>query len=134
MKLTNLELINAVQDIQAFSEKELPYETTLKISKNINILEKLLKEYNEEYRKLANEYLIKDEEGNFVESKEKPGLFLIKEGKAKEYSEKISILNSFENEIDLYKINSKELSGIKISAKTLLAINFMINEEEEEDK
>jgi len=134
MKLTNLELINAIQGIQTFSEKELPYKTTLKISKNIGILNNLLKDYNEEYHKLAEQYLIKDENGNFIESKEKPGLFLVKENKTKEYSEKVNILNSFENEIELYKIDSEELADIKISAKTLLAIKFMINDEQEEEE
>ena len=59
MKLKNQTIVNAVQGIQTLAEKELPYATTLKISKNINILEELLKEYNKEYNKLADEYLVK---------------------------------------------------------------------------
>ena len=131
MKLKNQTIVNAVQGIQTLAEKELPYATTLKISKNINILEELLKEYNKEYNKLADEYLVK-ENGRFVESPTVPGNYLIKEGKTQEYSEKLSILNNFENDVNLYKIDSNELADIKISAKTLLEINFMINDEQEE--
>ncbi len=130
MKLKNQTIVNAIQGIQTLAEKELPYATTLKISKNINILEELLKEYNKEYNKLADEYLVK-ENGRFVESPTIPGKYLIKEGKTQEYSEKLSILNNFENDVNLYKIDSNELVDIKISAKTLLEINFMINDEQE---
>ena len=133
MKLKNQTIVNAIQGIKILSEKELPYATTLKISKNINILEKLLKDYNEEYNKLANEFLVK-EEGKFIESPTTPGAFLVKEGKTKEYSEKLSILNNFENDVNIYKIKSNELADIKISAKTLLEIKFMIEEEQEEDE
>ena len=130
MKLKNQTIVNAVKGIQTLAEKELPYATTLKISKNINILEKLLKEYNKEYRKLAEEYLDK-EDGNFVKS---DSGYLIKKGKEKEYSEKLFILNNFENDVNLYLIDSKELADIKISAKTLLEIDFMINDEQEDEE
>lgn len=133
MKLKNQTIVNAIQGIKILSEKELPYATTLKISKNINILEKLLKDYNEEYNKLANEFLVK-EEGKFIESPTTPGAFLVKEGKTKEYSEKLFILNNFENDVNIYKIKSNELADLKISAKTLLEIQFMIEEEQEEDE
>ena len=130
MKLKNQTIVNAIQGIQTLAEKELHYATTLKISKNINILEELLKEYNKEYNKLAESYLVK-ENGRFVESPTAPGNYLVKEGKTQEYSEKLSILNNFENDVNLYKIDSNELADIKISAKTLLEINFMINDEQE---
>jgi len=130
MKLKNQTIVNAIQGIQTLAEKELPYATTLKISKNINILEELLKEYNKEYNKLADEYLV-IENGRFVESPTNPGAYLVKEGKTKEYSEKISILNNFENDVNIYLIDSNELADIKISAKTLLEINFMIKDEQE---
>jgi hypothetical protein len=133
MKLKNQTVVNAVKGFQTLAEKELPYATTLKISKNINILEELLKEYNKEYNKLAEEYLVK-ENGRFVESPNNPGSFLVKENKIKEYSEKLFILNNFENDVNIYKIKSNELADIKISAKTLLEIKFMIEEEQEEDE
>ena len=103
MKLKNQTIINSIQGIKILSEKELPYATTLKISKNINILDELLKEYNNEYRKLAEKYLDK-ENGNFIKS---DSGYLIKKGKEKEYSEKLSILNNFENDVNLYLIDSK---------------------------
>ena len=128
MKLKNQTIVNSIQGIKILSEKELPYATTLKISKNINILDELLKEYNKEYRKLAEEYLDK-ENGNFIKS---DSGYLIKKDKEKEYSEKLSILNNFENDVNLYLIDSKELADIKISAKTLLEIDFMIKDEQED--
>lgn len=130
MKLKNQTIVNSIQGIKILSEKELPYATTLKISKNINILDELLKEYNNEYRKLAEEFLEK-ENGNFVKS---DSGYLIKKGKEKEYSEKLSILNNFENDVNLYLIDSKELADIKISAKTLLEIDFMIKDEQEDEE
>ena len=130
MKLKNQTIVNSIQGIKILSEKELPYATTLKISKNINILDELLKEYNKEYKKLAEEYLDK-ENGNFIKS---DSGYLIKKGKEKEYSEKLSILNNFENDVNLYLIDSKELADIKISAKTLLEIDFMIKDEQEDEE
>jgi hypothetical protein len=44
------------------------------------------------------------------------------------------ICNEFENEVDLYTINSNDLEGVKLSPKALLAIEFIINDEEEEEK
>lgn len=128
MKITNLTIVNSIQGIQDLAEKELSYGTTLKISKNINILENLLKEYNTEYQKLAEKYLAK-ENGQYIESSTSPGTFLIKEGKVEEYSEKLNTLNNFENDVNIYKIKSDELKDIKISAKTFMSIQFMIEDE-----
>lgn len=134
MKIKNQILLDAVQGIQTLAQKELPYKTSLKLSKNINIIENLLKDYNKEYQKLANEYCIKDENGHFIQSSDDPNYFLIKDDKREEYLEKISILNNFENEINLYKIDPEELEDIKISAMTLLEISFMINEKQEDQE
>lgn len=132
MKIKNQTIVNSIQGIQDFAKKDLPYKVALKISKNIDILEKILEEYNKEYNKLAEKYLVKNENGEFVESATDSNLFLIKEGKIEEYSEKINTLNNFENNVDIYMIDSKDLEDIKISAKTLIAIQFMIEENEED--
>ena len=130
MKLTNQTLINSVQGFNEIMEKELPYSITLKISKNIKKIQNLLNDYNEEFNKLSNQYFEKDEKGNYITNEQ--GI-KIKDNLVNEYAEKINILNSFENEIELYMIDSNDLKDIKLSPKALLAIEFIINEQEEEE-
>lgn len=130
MKLTNQIIVNSIQGIQDFSTKELPYKVTLQVSKNINILDNILEDYNKEYQKLAEEYLEKNAEGGFIPSEDNPNSFLIKKGKEQEYLDKLNTLLNFENEVDLYMIKSTDLEDIKISAKTLMSIHFMIEDED----
>ena len=127
MIVKNIDIVNSIQGLREIAEKEMPYKTTLKFSKNIKRIEDLISEYNEEYRKLADEYLAKDDNGNFVQTEEGKG-FLIKDGKGKEYAEKLTTLNEFENDVDLYLINSDELEDIAISPRLLMQIDFMIDD------
>ena len=129
MKIKNQTLIDSIQGFNEIMEKELPYSVTLKISKNIKKIQNLLNDYNEEFNKLSNQYFEKDEKGNYITNEQ--GI-KIKNELIEEYSEKINILNSFENEVELYTINSTDLESIKLSPKALLAIEFIINDEEAE--
>lgn len=131
MKITNQTLTKSVQGFKEIMKKELPYSVTLKISKNIKKIQSLLDEYNDEFKRLSEQYFEKDEKGNYITNEQ--GI-KIKDELVNEYIEKVKILNEFENEVDLYTINSNDLEGIKLSPKALLAIEFIINDEEEEEK
>ena len=131
MKITNETLIKSVSGFNEIVKKELPYSATLKISKNIKKIQILLDEYKDEFKKLSEKYFEKDEEGNYITNKE--GI-KIKDEYINEYIEKLKILEEFENEVELYTINSNDLKDIKISPQTLMAIEFIIDDDEEEEK
>ena len=126
MKVKNITLMDSISGLREISEKEMPYKTTLKISKNIRLIEKIIEEYQEEYLKLTDKYLQKDAEGNYIIG-DTPGTFKIKNGMENEFAEKYKTLNEFENDLDLYMIDEEDLEAISLSPKVLMQIEFMIN-------
>lgn len=126
MIVNNKTLMDSIGGLREISEKEMPYKTTLKISKNIRLIEKIIEEYQEEYLKLTDKYLQKDDEGNYITGNT-PSTFKIKDGMENEFAEKYKTLNDFENDIDLYMIDEEDLEAISLSPKVLMQIEFMIN-------
>ena len=126
MKVKNKTLMDSISGLREISEKEMPYKTTLKISKNIRLIEKIIEEYQEEYLKLTDKYLQKDADGNYITG-DTPGTFKIKDGMENEFAEKYKTLNDFENDIDLYMIDEEDLEAISLSPKVLMQIDYMIN-------
>ena len=118
--------------MQELMEREdIPFATSLKISKNANLIDEHLKHYQQEQQKIYEECLERDENGMFVRGESGNG-YKIKPSKTKTLYEKQDSLDAFDVDIDIKMIGLDELRDLKISPKILAGIMFMIEESEDE--
>lgn len=128
MKVKYSKLIKAMNSLTELSEKEMNYGLALKISRNINEIEKHIQDYKMEYSKIMNDCLETDDNGNFVALSDNS--FKIKEGKTQEVQENLNTLDNFEAEVNVYTLNADEFQDLKITPAQLLGIDFLVEVEE----
>lgn len=124
MKITNNQMINSISSLRALSQKQLPIEVSYKIAKNIRNIEQDLAIYEQERKKLIDKYVEKDLEGN--PKLDDNNNYIIKD--KLNWNKDVLELLSFETDVEIEKIDIKELDGLKISPSELIAIDYMIEE------
>lgn len=124
MKITNNQMINSISSLRALSQKQLPIEVSYKIAKNIRNIEQDLAIYEQERKKLIDKYVEKDSEGN--PKLDDNNNYIIKD--KLNWNKDVLELLSFETDVEIEKIDIKELDGLKISPSELIAIDYMIEE------
>lgn len=132
MKLNFAKLSEAYSVVKEISEQKLPFRLSLLMSRNLAALQKEYDFYIEQERKFAIEYLIINQETGEVEQSQ-PGLFRIQEGKQEECFKARQELDHFEAEFDIRKIPISMLENLEFTPAQLLAIDFMIEEEENDE-
>ncbi len=121
--------INSLNDVMAeLQNKTLPFKLSLIIAKNTGMLSKATEFFIEQERKFANDYLVKDDQGNFVQEQE--GVFRIVEGKEEECRKAREALDSFTEDIELKKIPIALVEDLELTPKQVGALEVIIDEEE----
>ena len=131
MKLTCLQMVDAQTALKELSEQKLPFKLSLLISRNLTALQKEYDFYMENERKFILEYLVIDQATGQIVSPQ-PGVFAIQEGKQEECMKAREALDNFELNIETHKIPACMLENLDFTPAQLMAIEFMIEEEEEE--
>lgn len=131
MKLTCLQLVDAYNVVHELSEQKLPFRLSLLISRNLSALQKEYDFYMENERKFILEYLVIDQETGQLVSPQ-PGVFAIQEGKQEECMKARAELDNFEMDVPIRKIPISMLEDFEFTPAQLSAIEFMLEEEEEE--
>lgn len=128
MKLSNEVLINSINVLSKLNNMELNIKVSYAIAKNIDKLEKELKVYNDQKKKLIEKYSVKDEAGNVKVNED--GTINIQEDKVGEWNVNINELIALENEVDIHQINVEDLfkCDCNITPGELNLINYMIEE------
>lgn len=106
------ELINGVTSIQKLNEKEFNLKTTLKIIKNSEEFDRVLKVFNDKRTKILEDFepeTSSDEEKNIV-------------------ADKIQALLDEDVDLDFTKLTLDELSDIKLSSEYLTPILWLIED------
>ena len=132
MKLNFAKLSEAYSAVKEISEQKLPFRLSLLMSRNLAALQKEYDFYIEQERKFIVEYLIINQETGEIEQSQ-PGLFRIQEGKQDECIKARQALDNFEAEFDIRKIPISMLENFEFTPAQLLAIDFMIEEEENDE-
>ncbi|MCC3870295.1 hypothetical protein [Terrisporobacter mayombei] len=129
MKLTNRKMVENMQSLITVSQKQLPVKVSYAIAKNIRKIENEFAEYNIEREKLLGKYSLKNEEGKVVVDEN--NLVKIKEECIEACNKDLKELLDIEVDINIHKFKFEDLGNItSISAGELLAIDYMIQEEE----
>lgn len=117
-------LFNSIDALRNLSEKELPAFLSFKIKKNLDLIQKELDTMEMVRQGLIKKYGKKQDNGNILitqEDSESMNLFLT------EFNELLS--QDSEINLSLISLSKLENSEIKISAKDLALLDFLIDEE-----
>lgn len=132
MELTCMQLVDAYNTVKELSEQKLPFKLSLLVSRNLAALQKEYDFYMEQERKFVLEYLIIDQDSGEIKQIQ-PGVFAIQDGKYEECMKAREALDNFIINIEIRKIPISMLEPFEFTPAQLLAINFMIEEEEEHE-
>lgn len=121
--ITNKKMLNALKVLNTFKYVKLNIKLSYAIKKNIDILSRELKVYEEERLALVDRYGEKDEKGIL---KIENGNYIIKD--IEEFNKDIYELMNIENEIEFYDIYLEEISksNLEISAEEIGNIDFLL--------
>lgn len=132
MELTCMQLVDAYNTVKELSEQKLPFKLSLLVSRNLAALQKEYDFYMEQERKFVLEYLIIDQDSGEIKQIQ-PGVFAIQDGKYEECMKAREALDNFVINIEIRKIPISMLEPFEFTPAQLLAIDFMIEEEEEHE-
>ena len=132
MELTCMQLVDAYNTVKELSEQKLPFKLSLLVSRNLAALQKEYDFYMEQERKFVLEYLIIEQDCGEIKQIQ-PGVFAIQDGKYEECMKAREALDNFTINIEIRKIPISMLEPFEFTPAQLLAIDFMIEEEEEHE-
>lgn len=123
IKITNFNIINGLNTLGVLASTRLPIKLSYAIKKNIEIISRELKIYEEERAVLIDKYGEKDKDGKV---KIENNNFLIKD--VESFNKDIRELQSIENEIETYDISLDILlnSNIELTTAELTSIEFLL--------
>ena len=132
MKILSRQAHESYLILQELANTKLPFKVSLIISRNLKILQKESEFYIEQEQTFVRDYLEFDSEtGELIQTE--PGVFKIQEGKVEECYKARQDLDNFEVEIELKKIPLSALENVDFTPAQLMAIEFMIEEDEDND-
>lgn len=132
MKIFSRQAHESYVILQELVNTKLPFKVSLIISRNLKILQKESEFYIEQEQAFVRDYLEFDSEtGELIQTE--PGVFKIQDGKVEECYKARQDLDNFEVEVELKKIPLSALENIDFTPAQLMAIEFMIEEDEDND-
>lgn len=127
MKLSNRKIIENINALRMISQKQLPVKISYFVAKNMAKIERELKIYDQERKKLLEKYAEKDEDGQFI----------VEDGNIKiadidNWNRDIKELLDIEVDVKIHKLKLEDLlnANIDITPAELMSIDYMIEEEE----
>ena len=121
IKISNFEMLNGLNTLGSLAGYKLPVKISYGIKKNIEIISREIKIYEEERAVLIDKYGEKDGKGKIENNN-----FLIKDDE--NFNKDIRELQSIENEIETYDISLDLLlnSNIELTTAELTSIEFLL--------
>lgn len=112
-KVTNFEMLNALNTLAQLAGIKLQVKISYAVKKNIEILSRELKTYEDERSELINKYGDKDIEGKL---KIKNNMYQLKD--VESFNRDIKELQEIENEVNIYNISLDDLLNSKAELTT----------------
>ena len=132
MKILSRQAHESYLILQELANTKLPFKVSLIISRNLKSLQKESEFYIEQEQAFVRDYLEFDSEtGELIQTE--PGVFKIQDGKVEECYKARQDLDNFEVEVELKKIPLSALENVDFTPAQLMAIEFMIEEDEDND-
>ncbi len=119
MKLTNQQIINLSNALTPFMQKDMPYRTALRMSKNAKNISDKISDFAKDEQELIKKYAVCDEDGEPIFT---DGRFDITKGKEEDFAQDRRTLFDLEIDVDIYPIAENELEDITLTPEQALAI------------
>lgn len=121
--ITNFNILRGMDTLAILATTRLPIKLSYAVKKNIEIMSRELKTYDEEREVLINKYGEKDNEGKV---KIENNNFIIKD--VENFNKDIKELQSIENEVDTFDISLDALlnTNIELTSTELTSIEFLL--------
>ncbi len=118
------DLVSGLESLKVLSDQKLPVFTSFTISLFIKNIAPIIDTYEKERNKLIFELGVpaKDKDGK------ETGTFTFENKKAEEFNKKINEVLSADLEVKIPQIKIKDLEGVNIEPKHLIALTFMLIE------
>lgn len=126
IKVTLNNLVESINIFNKIVETELNGGLAFKIARIVREVEKEVKFFNEQRQKIIEEYVIRDEQGNYEMTED--GNFKVDPSRSDECIEQFNSLLSQVIEINAEKISASDLEKFTISTKELMKISDFIEE------
>lgn len=123
MKLTNRKIIDSMESLQKFADKELDIKTSFNIVKNAKKLGEISTIFNQMKTNLLLKYCNKDEKGNPITHE---GMAEVTGDNKEKYINELNKLLEAETEVEIEKINVEELGGVKVTPGIIEGLEFML--------
>lgn len=123
VKISNFNMLNGIDTLAILATTRLPIKLSYAVKKNIEIISRELKTYDEEREALINKYGEKDAEGKV---KIENNNFIIKD--VENFNKDIQELQSIEIEVDIFDISLDTLlnTNIELTSTELTSIEFLL--------
>lgn len=125
--LKNYEIINAISALYKFFELELSSKANWIFMKNAKKLNSAYNDYEEMRKKIIDECVQKNDNGEPIEIGSK---YKFIDGKEEVFNKKIEELLNLEDTIDVHILKFAELEDLKVKGNLFLPIEFMIDDSE----
>lgn len=106
MKLTNLQIINYMNVLEAYAQKKIPQKISYAITHNFMIISKEYQIYESQLKKIFDIYkdhMLVDDDGNYRLNQN--GIPMVEESITEEFNEQINDLLNIEIEVQIYTID-----------------------------
>lgn len=122
-KITNVEMINGLNTLVILAATRLPVKISYAVKKNIEIISRELKTYEDERAILIDKYGEKDKEGKV---KIENNNYVIKD--IENFNKDMNELKNIENEVEFYDISLDDLlnSNAELNTGELTSIEFLL--------
>lgn len=134
MKFANIEIINAMNVLDKYSNKKLPQKIGYAITRNLMIISKEYQVYEAQFKKMLDvyaDYIIKDDAGNMIVNNS--GIPVVKEEKLDEFNKELTDLLNIKVDLNLYLIdeeyfNYDDKAGVYdvLSVKEIFALQSIL--------
>lgn len=134
MKLTNLQILSAVQGLNALSQKKMGIKTAWKVTTAMKSLEMFAKAADETMKEVRNKYALLDAQGNPLEAVNEKGEKI--PNTVQIPSDKVRLVNQemedfMTQEVEVHNVEFKLSDfpeNIELEPSVLLAISALIKE------
>lgn len=128
MKLTNIQILNALNVLKDIREQEcrMPVNLAFFLIKNANALEKEISAYQEAYSLLLDKYAVKNSDGSIAVNEDKTIKLEDKDSFFNEYNN----LASAEVNVDIHLINIDLCDNLDITLDKMIHVQFMFCDKE----
>lgn len=120
------DIINSIETFQVIMQQSVKGSLAFKIARLIRELNKEMETFNEQRRKILDEYCVKDENGQL--SPDENGNIQIQPDKIAEFNDVFTNLLNTEIEINADKIPIDQLDGFEISPQQILNIEMFFED------